>query len=548
MMLFRSAVAALFSATLVLAQPAPAVPDNVILDHDVQYASSNQRLAMDIVRPRTPGPHPTVICIHGGGFRAGRRESYLPLCIKLAQRGYVAATVSYRLAPKFQFPAPVYDVKAAVRFLRANAAKYTIDPERIGATGGSAGAHLALFLGLTGGVQEFEGFAGNLDQSSRVKCVVEYYGPTDFTKSYGKSVDAADVLPQFLGGDLEHASVAHRKASPLNWVTPGAVPILAVHGTVDRYVAYEQSQWLMDRLHAAGVEGKLETLEGSDHGLKGKDLERAEQHLFSFFDKHLGVGKEEQRLLVANHGAAGEVMEISWPSGRVLWRLPNQHGHDVQPLPGGGLLYTIGPAKKVVEVDANRHEVWSYSQGLEHPLAAQRLENGNTLIADARLGKVIEVTRGGKEVWKYESPDLANMRSRSARRTKAGTTIISVETAGKLIEVDRDGKIIWTFIPDGGSRRTPYQGQRLENGNTLVGLADPGELVEVDSNGKVVRSIAGGRSDARFGWISGTQPLPNGGVIFSDYTGKRIIEVDAAGRVVHELPVGNWGIASVATR
>jgi Transposase DDE domain/alpha/beta hydrolase fold len=132
----------------------------------------------------------------------------------------------------------VYDVKAAVRWLRANAVRFSIDPDRIGVTGGSAGGTLALFLGLTPGIAEFESFGPNLDQSSRVSAVVDYYGATDFTKSYGKSVDAAEVLPPFLGGDLDHARAVHIRASPLHWVSPSAAAVLAVHGTNDRYVEY----------------------------------------------------------------------------------------------------------------------------------------------------------------------------------------------------------------------------------------------------------------------------------------------------------------------
>src|SRR5581483_11615346 len=119
---------------------------------------------LDMARPKNgDGPFPAVVCIHGGGFRAGSRQGYDGLCLRLAQRGYVAVTASYRLAPQFQFPAAVHDVKAAVRWLRANAKKYHIDPERIGVTGGSAGGHLAQFLGVTGGVSPFEGDAGNND-------------------------------------------------------------------------------------------------------------------------------------------------------------------------------------------------------------------------------------------------------------------------------------------------------------------------------------------------------------------------------------------------
>ena len=225
--------------------------------------------------------------IAGGGFRAGSRKGYLAQCIRLAQRGYVAVTVDYRLAPAAPFPAAVHDVKAAVRYLRASAPRLGIDPERIGVTGGSAGGHLALFLGLTGGMPRFEGDGPNRSQSSRVSCVVDYYGPSDFTKSYGRSVDAAEVLPLFLGGDLNHARPTHIQASPLNWVTPDAAPTLAIQGTKDRYVAYEQSVWIIDRLLGAGVEAELETIDGADHGFKGADAERAEQRMLAFFDRYL---------------------------------------------------------------------------------------------------------------------------------------------------------------------------------------------------------------------------------------------------------------------
>jgi acetyl esterase/lipase len=228
-----------------------------------------------------------VLCIHGGGFRAGSRDSYNGLIIRLAEKGYVAATVSYRLAPKYPFPAAIHDTKAAVRWLRAHAGTYHIDPERIGVTGGSAGGHLAQFLGVTAGVKEFEGEGGNPKESSAVRCVVNVYGPSDFTKSYGKSVDAAEVLPLFLGGNLEKARPLHIRASPLYWVTPNAAPTLCIHGTEDKYVAVEQAEWLVDKLKSASVEAELLKLEGAGHGFKGKDAETAERATIAFFDKHL---------------------------------------------------------------------------------------------------------------------------------------------------------------------------------------------------------------------------------------------------------------------
>jgi acetyl esterase/lipase len=286
---FILTVAILSAPAMALAQKAPTVPDNVAFEAGIEYTNPDgQHLKLDLARPKTgDGPFPTVICIHGGGFRAGSREGYDGLCIKLAQHGYVAMTISYRLAPKYQFPAAIHDTKSAVRWARANAAKYKIDSTRIGVTGGSAGGHLAQFLGVTAEVKEFEGDGGNAEKSSGVSCVVNVYGPSDFTKSYGKSVDAAEVLPLFLGGNLETARKQHLRASPLYWVTPNAAPTLCIHGTEDKYVAHEQAVWLIDRLKAAGVDAELLTLEGAGHGFKGKDAEAADKALVEFFDRQL---------------------------------------------------------------------------------------------------------------------------------------------------------------------------------------------------------------------------------------------------------------------
>jgi acetyl esterase/lipase len=274
-----------------LAQKAPpklTVPDGVVYEPDVEYASPDgQHLLLDLARPKSgDGPFPAVVCIHGGGFRAGDRHGYDGLVLRLAERGYVAVTVEYRLAPKFQFPAAVHDCKAAVRWVRANAAKYHVDPHHVGVLGGSAGGHLAEFLGVTAHVPEFEGDQ-NPGPSSAVSCVVDFFGPSDFTKSYGKSVDAAQVLPLFLGGNLETAHERHVRASPLYWVSPDAAPTLCIHGTEDKYVAHEQAVWVVDRLKAAGVPAELLTLEGAGHGFRGKDQETAEKALFAFFGQRL---------------------------------------------------------------------------------------------------------------------------------------------------------------------------------------------------------------------------------------------------------------------
>jgi acetyl esterase/lipase len=546
MPILRSIAYFLGCACALLAQT-PALSQPVVHEKQLEYSDVGARVAMDIVRPRTATneKRPAVVLIHGGGFRRGTRESYLPVAARLAERGYVAATISYRLAPRHQFPAAVEDVKAAVRFLRANAQRFDIDPERIGAMGGSAGGHLALFLGLTGGVAALEGSGPNLEQSSRVSCVVNYYGPTDFTQSYAKSVDAAEVLPLFLGGDLAHARAAHQRSSPLNWVTPDAAPTLSIHGTSDAYVAYEHSVWLTERLLAAGVPAELETISGAGHGFKGADADRAEQRAFAFLDKYLKDAAPQRRVLLSDHGPKGEIVSMEWPSGRVLWTKANARGHDVQSLENGHVLFTIGAKKQVVELDSNQKPIWTYSDGLEHPISAQRLANGNTLIGDARLGRVIEVTRDKQVIWKYESPEIAAMRMRNSHRTDAGTTLIAVEAVSKIIEVNQDGQIVWSWQAPNGTNRRAYQARRRANGNTFVSLSDPGEIVEVNRAGEVVRSIGGTKMDIQFGWASGFRELPDGGLLISDYTGRRIIEVDAAGKLVHDLRTGPRTVASL---
>lgn len=537
----------LIAAGLAFAQTVPLMPKTVIHEPDLEYSNVGGKMQLDIVRPANPteAALPTVLLIHGGGFRAGNRQSYLPTAIKLAERGYVAATMSYRLSPRHQFPAAVEDAKAAVRFLRANAAKYGIDPEHIGAMGGSAGGTLVLFLAVTPDVAEFEGTGPNRTFSSRVQCVVDHYGASDFTQSYSKSVDAAVVLPMFLGGDLDHNRVIHQRASPLNWVTPNASPVLAIHGTADPYVAYEQSLWLVERMIASGVSAALETIAGAGHGFKGADAAKAEQITFAYFDAMLKAKPAQRKILISDHGPKGEIVAMEWPGGKTLWTKPNSSGHDVQSLPNGHVLFTINPKRTVVEIDDKQQEVWSYSDGLEHPIAAQRLPNGNTLISDAKLGKVIEVTPEKKVVWTYASPDLANMRSRNAHRTAQGTTLIAVEADAKLIEVDTAGNIVWQWQAPEPKDRRLYMGRRLANGDTLMSLSAPGELVEVDKSGKIVRSIGGVSNPIRMGWASGFVELPGGNLLLSDYTGRRLLEVDAKGQVVNEMRTGPRTIASV---
>lgn len=378
---------------------------------------------------------------------------------------------------------------------------------------------------------------------------MNYYGPTDFTHSYepGKSVDAAQVLPLFLGGDLDHNRADHLRSSPLYYVTPLAAPTMTVHGTKDTYVNYEHALWLTDRLKAAGVPNELVTIDGAGHGFKDADATRAEAKLIEWFDRYLKPSGQVQ-ILVSDHGPRGEIVAMEWPSGKELWTVANARGHDVQPLPNGNVVFTVGAEHKVVEIDAKTHQpVWTCCDGLEHPLAVQRMANGNTLINDAQAGKVIEVDAAKNIVWSYQSPDLAKMRMRNAHRTATGTTLIAVEAEAKLIEVSAgpNPQIVWQWQAPEGNKRRLYMGRRKPNGNTVVSLSNPGEIVEVNPAGQVVRSYGGAKMDLRLGWASGFVWLPNGNLLVSDYTGRRLVEITEAGQVVNQLRTGPRTIASV---
>src|SRR6266481_7858563 len=284
------------------------IPSDVIVERGIDYTSiPHGKLAMDIVRPRAAGKYPGIVLIHGGGFSGGQRDSYLPMAVRLAQNGYVAAAVSYRLTPMFQFPLPLHDVKAAVRFLRAQAGKYGVDKEHMAAIGASAGGTWSQFLAITRNMPQFEGTGANREESSSVDCAISYYGRSDMRRAYEGSRNAADALPPLLGGDRMNALDTHYRASPINWVTPDSAPILAIHGTRDQNVPFEQSVWLVERLRSVGVEAELETLAEAGHGFKGADDERAFARTLDFLNRKLKPKLlETRRLMVTDHGSGAE--------------------------------------------------------------------------------------------------------------------------------------------------------------------------------------------------------------------------------------------------
>ena len=256
-------------AVVILAAPGRAESKPVV-ELDVVYARVGDReLKLDLARPDGKGPFPCVVCLHGGGWRMGDKKDLRGWITFLADRGYVAASIGYRLAPEATFPAQIEDAKTAVRFLRANAGKYRIDRDRFAALGWSAGGHLACLLGLTDPKCGFEGKTCT-DQSSRVQAVIDYFGPTDLA-AYGKDLLAQKaMLGPFIGANYADNPAAHEKASPLKYVNKDAPPFLIFHGTKDWVVPVEQSRTLAEKLKDFKVPVKLVEVPGEGHGWEGK--------------------------------------------------------------------------------------------------------------------------------------------------------------------------------------------------------------------------------------------------------------------------------------
>jgi acetyl esterase/lipase len=271
---------------------ADATAKDLVVDKDVVFGTADgQELKLDLYRPKTHADDagsklPGLIVIYGGAWRSGNKEVMRIFCEQFARADYVVAAVSYRLFPKYRFPACVEDCKCGVRWMRAEASKYGIDPERIGAMGLSAGGHLSMMLGYMDPKDGLEGEGGHAGHSSQVQCVVNYFGPFNMTL---RDWDPKDehLLVDFLDGTLDQKREDYLRASPSSYVDSDDAPTITIHGTKDPLVPYGQAVLADKVLRENGVASELVPVEGAGHGWWGPDLQRTQKLSIEFLDKHL---------------------------------------------------------------------------------------------------------------------------------------------------------------------------------------------------------------------------------------------------------------------
>jgi acetyl esterase/lipase len=249
---------------------APRLPEGTVVHRDLAYvAAPHARQKLDLYLP--PGKaRPLIVYVHGGAFLAGDKGEGIPL--EYLALGYAVASINYRLSGDALFPAQIEDNKAAVRWLRAHAATFDLDPDRFAAFGPSAGGHLSAMLGTAGGAREFE-VGENLDSSSRVQAVVDYFGPTDFLQMdahrlpTGQVHDSPDSPEsRLVGGPIQENRDGVARANPITYVSKEAPPFLIVHGDADPLVPHHQSELLVAALREVGVPVTFYTVKGGGHG------------------------------------------------------------------------------------------------------------------------------------------------------------------------------------------------------------------------------------------------------------------------------------------
>jgi acetyl esterase/lipase len=258
-------------------------PAGVKVEKDVAYGD-HERQKLNVSVPKSAEPLPLVIWVHGGGWQNGSKDGGNPAAGLLA-RGYAVASINYRLSQHAVFPAQIHDVKAAVRFLRANAKKYNLDPDRFGAAGASAGGHLVALLATSAGAKDLEGDGNHADTSSAVQAVCDIFGPTDLVE-LSPPAAKENAVTKLLGGNTGAKKDLAVKANPITYVDKTDPPFLILHGDQDKLVPLSQSELLRSALKQEGVDCELVVCKGGGHGPGVVTKENGEK-MAAFFDKHL---------------------------------------------------------------------------------------------------------------------------------------------------------------------------------------------------------------------------------------------------------------------
>jgi acetyl esterase/lipase len=284
---FARSLSALLLLATVFAHNTAADTPEIEFRPDIEYGTGGgEPLRLNLARPKNAaGPLPAVVFIHGGGWSGGKREVHDPQVREWAAKGYVTATVTYRLLPKHRWPAQIEDVKCAIRYLRAHASEFGIDPTRIGAIGFSAGAHLAQLLAVMDPADGLEGSGGWPDQSSKVQAAVSFAGPTDLSRTFPDT--ANKIIENFLGAKPADVPDSVRAASPVSYVDSGDAPLLVYHGTLDEIVPVDQAYEMATRMTKAGAPGRVEILIGAHHGWGAEEATRTFDTADVFLREHL---------------------------------------------------------------------------------------------------------------------------------------------------------------------------------------------------------------------------------------------------------------------
>ncbi|WP_062060655.1 alpha/beta hydrolase [Cellvibrio sp. OA-2007] len=278
-----------------------AVPESVREIKNITYVRYGERaLQLDLYLPKSASSHkkPGIVFVHGGGWRAGYRTNFTPMAIAMAEHGYVAATISYRLSPEARYPAAIHDVKAAIRWLRKNAKKYGVNPDQIAVGGGSAGGQIASLTGMTNGLENFDPQATESSVLSAVQAIVNIDGLSDFTSEAArfheddprKNPSAAGA---WFGGRYAEKTALWHEASPTFYVNQNTPPILFLISAQERFSVGHKE--MIEKMKPFGIPYQVAQIPNSPHSFWLFDpwLQPSVEVVVNFLDRQFKTARSD---------------------------------------------------------------------------------------------------------------------------------------------------------------------------------------------------------------------------------------------------------------